>query len=79
MFVLHFALEAIDLVHVLCLVVSAIQENSMRVEPLVGEERHDDFHRPAPAINEVAVKQDTVGFRRRSSELEETEKIIELA
>lgn len=79
MLVLHFTLEAINLIHILCFVVSAVQKNPTRVEPLISKERHNDLNRPAAAIHEVPIEQEAMGFRRWPSKLEETKKVEELA
>lgn len=39
-------LESIDLVHITCLVVSSVQKDSVRVQPLVRKQGQCDFDRP---------------------------------
>lgn len=54
---LAFTLKAIHSVHVVCLVIAAVQEHGFRVQPLVSVQQEGDFARPAASVNKVSVEQ----------------------
>ncbi|KLT39953.1 hypothetical protein CC85DRAFT_288044 [Cutaneotrichosporon oleaginosum] len=65
---LALSLEAIDLVHVccqedcakeihtVCLMISAVEEHALRVQPLVGKQCEDNLNRPRASVDKVACR-----------------------
>ena len=78
-FGLAFALEAVDHVHVIRFVVSAIDEDVVGEEPLVCVEEEGDFRRPRSTIDKVAVEEVGVVCRRTSIASEDLHQIEELS
>ena len=76
---LALALEAVDAVHVVRLVVAAVQEEGARPQPLVRVEQQGDLGRPGAAVDKVAIEE--VGARpaREAVEAEDLEQVEELA
>lgn len=52
----HLAVEAVDLVHVLALVVASRQVHGPRVRALPAQQRQDDLQREGAAVHKVAVE-----------------------
>lgn len=53
---LAFALETINSVHIISLVVSTVQEELLRSQPLVSIQEQSDLSRPRTSVNEVTVE-----------------------
>ena len=66
-------------VHVRRLVVAAVEEDAVRVEPLVGKERERDLDRPRAPVDKVAVEEEQVRQRGRARQAEEMQQVVELA
>lgn len=61
-FGLAFAFKAICAVHVVCLVVAAVHEEMVRIQPLVRIEQESHFGGPGTAVDEVTVEEVDVCF-----------------
>lgn len=79
--VLGFALafKAVHLVHVVRLVVAAVQEELLRPQPLVRVQQESNFRRPRAAVDKVAVEQVCMCIGGVAIEAENLEKIKILA
>lgn len=69
-FCLALTLKAVDLVHVVRLVVAAVDEEGFGVEPFVGVEEEGNFGGPGAAVDKVAVEEVVVGWGGGAGELE---------
>lgn len=58
--------------------VTPIEEHAVRVEPLIGKERERNLDRPRAAIDKVAVEEEQVRRRGRTSQAEEMQQVVEL-
>ena len=76
---LALALEAVHLVHVVRLVVAAVEEEGAGAQPLVGVEEERDLGRPGAAVDEVAVEEVRVRRAGEAVEAEDLEEVEELA
>jgi hypothetical protein len=72
---LAFTLETIDSVHVVCLVVSTVQEELLRSQPLVSIQEQSDLSRPRTSIHKVTVKKIPVLLIRGTVTAEQFHKI----
>ncbi|PSN68503.1 hypothetical protein BS50DRAFT_367370 [Corynespora cassiicola Philippines] len=73
------ALEAVHPVHVVCLVVSTVEEEAVRVQPLVGVEEKGDFGRPRASIDKVTIEEEGVLLGGLAGEAEDFHEVEELA
>ena len=64
----HLAIEAVDAVHALGLVVAARQVQVARQQGLVRQQRQDDLHRERPPVHKVACRDTHTGTRAISYE-----------
>ena len=78
-FGLALALESVDLVHVIRLVVATVEEQAVRTQPLVGVEKKSDFARPRATVDKVAVEEISVGVGGAAVSAEDLQQIKELA
>lgn len=78
-FGLAFALKAVDLVHVVRLVVAAVQEETVRAQPLVSVQEEGNLAGPGTSVDKVAVEEVPVLLVGGSVSAEELHKIKILA
>lgn len=76
---LAFALEAVNLVHVVGLVVAAVQEEAIGPQPLVCIKQQRNLRRPRAAVDKVAVEEVVVLLVGAAVKPEELHKIEVLA
>ena len=76
---LAFAFEPIDLVHVVRLVVPAVEEDPSGTQPLVGIEEQRNLGGPRATVDKVAVEEICVLVRGVSIPAEDLQKVEELA
>ncbi len=74
-FRLAFPFESIDLVHVVRLVISPVQEEAGRIQPFVGIQKQRDLGRPGASVDKVAVEEVGVGRRWIAIQSEDFEKV----
>ncbi|KAF2826569.1 hypothetical protein CC86DRAFT_32240, partial [Ophiobolus disseminans] len=72
------ALKAVHAVHIVRLVVAAVEEEAARVQPLVGVQQQRDLGRPRAAVDKVAVEEEGVRRRGAAGELEDVQQVEEL-
>lgn len=77
--VFALALETVHPVHVVRLVVSAVDEEAVWPQPLVGIKEEGNLCRPGASVDEVAVKQVIVLIGRETVQPEELHEIEVLA
>ena len=73
------ALEAIYLVHVVRLVVSTVEEELIRSQPLVCIQEKSDLRRPGTAVDEISVEQIGMGIGWETIQSENLEEVEVLA
>lgn len=76
---LAFALEAVDLVHVVRLMVATVQEEAVGTQPLVSVQEEGNLARPGTSVDKVAVEEIPVLVAGGSVSAEELHKIKVLA
>lgn len=74
-----FALETVHAVHIVGLVVTAVQEEGIGIQPLVCIQGQGDFGGPGASVDKVAVEEVVVFLGRFASEAEDFQEVEELA
>ena len=77
--VLHLPLESIELVQILCFVVSSAHKEMVGVAHLPREQAHYHLHGETSSVNEVAIENIGVRLGRNSVDLEDIQEIVVLA
>lgn len=77
-FSLALPFKAVHLVHVIRLVVSTVEEDTVRPQPLVGVEQKGNLCRPGTAVDKVSVEEVGMGVGGVAVESEYLQKVEEL-
>mmetsp|Transcript_11238 Transcript_11238/g.21117 ORF Transcript_11238/g.21117 Transcript_11238/m.21117 type:complete len:338 (+) Transcript_11238:982-1995(+) len=76
---LYFALEPVNLVHALALVVASRKVKRVWIQALESEESENDLSTPGASIDKVSIEEVRIGLARHVIQLKNVQKIEELA